>query len=136
MEPSGTGGTIAPMTATMPALRKTSTAPGLSLEEVPVPSPGPHEVLVRVEAASICGTDLHIWRYDEWARRRVHPPFTLGHELAGTVEALGAGVEGIAEGDYVSAESHVTCGACFHCRTGHGELCGSTSILGIDRDGG
>ena len=83
---------------TMWAIRKLSRERGLALDEVPVPSPGPGEVLVRVEAASVCGTDLHIFRYDEWAARRIEPPLTLGHELCGTVVALGANVRHVAEG--------------------------------------
>src|ERR687896_543634 len=102
----------------MRAVRKRESEPGLVLDEVPVPTPGPDEVLVRIEAASICGTDLHISRWDQWSSERVKPPLTLGHELCGTVAAVGASVRDVAEGDYVSAESHVTCGACFHCRTG------------------
>jgi threonine 3-dehydrogenase len=120
---------------TMPALRKLAREPGLRLVEVPVPAPGPNEVLVRVEAASVCGTDLHIERWDEWAQQRIAPPLTLGHELAGTVVELGREVRGVEAGDYVSAESHVTCGACFHCRTGHAHMCERTQILGVDRDG-
>ncbi len=120
---------------TMPALRKLAREPGLHLVEVPVPVPEPDEVLVRVEAASVCGTDLHIERWDEWSQHRVSPPLTLGHEFAGTVVAIGRGVREVEEGDYVSAESHVTCGACFHCRTGHAHMCERTRILGVDRDG-
>jgi threonine 3-dehydrogenase len=125
-----------PCVETMRAVRKLDREPGLVLAEVPVPAPGEGEVLVRVEAASVCGTDLHIHRYDAWAAGRVTPPLTLGHELCGTVVALGRGVTGVEEGAYVSAESHVTCGRCFHCRTGHAHMCESTRILGVDRDGG
>ncbi|HXG76139.1 MAG TPA: L-threonine 3-dehydrogenase [Gaiellaceae bacterium] len=120
----------------MRAVRKREAKPGLVLDEVPVPTPAPDEVLVRIEAASICGTDLHINRWDEWSAERIKPPLTLGHELAGTVVAVGASVTGVAEGDYVSAESHVTCGVCFHCRTGRAHMCERTRILGVDRDGG
>jgi threonine 3-dehydrogenase len=120
----------------MRAIRKLSRERGLTLCEVPVPTPAAGEVLVRVEAASVCGTDLHIYRFDEWASRRIEPPLTLGHELCGTVVALGANVSHVQEGDYVSAESHVTCGACFHCRTGRAHMCERTRILGVDRDGG
>jgi threonine 3-dehydrogenase len=119
----------------MPALRKLGLEPGLQLVEVPVPVPGEREVLVEVEAASVCGTDLHIERWDGWAQRRVTPPLTLGHEWAGTVVETGPGVQTVSIGDYVSAESHVTCGTCFHCRTGHAHMCESTRILGVDRDG-
>ena len=120
----------------MRAVRKRESGPGLVLDEVPVPTPGPDEVLVAIEAASICGTDLHIQRWDEWSSERVRPPLTLGHELAGTVTAVGSAVKDVAEGDYVSAESHVTCGTCFHCRTGRAHMCERTQILGVDRDGG
>jgi threonine 3-dehydrogenase len=121
--------------STMLALRKLGREPGLRLTEVPVPEPATDEVLVEVQAASVCGTDLHIERWDEWAQHRISPPVTLGHEFAGTVVAAGAGVKHAAEGDYVSAESHVTCGSCFQCRTGHAHMCESTRILGVDRDG-
>jgi threonine 3-dehydrogenase len=121
---------------TMRAIRKLAAAPGLELVELPVPAPGDAEVLVRVEAASVCGTDLHIDRWDAWSRERIHPPLTLGHEFAGTVVEVGGAVRSAAVGDYVSAESHVTCGACFHCRTGRAHMCPATRILGVDRDGG
>ncbi|HEX6010140.1 MAG TPA: alcohol dehydrogenase catalytic domain-containing protein, partial [Actinomycetota bacterium] len=120
----------------MRAIRKRESAPGLTLDEVPVPTPDPDEVLVRIEAASICGTDLHIGRWDQWSSERVRPPLTLGHELCGTIVATGDAVRDLAEGDFVSAESHVTCGVCFHCRTGKAHMCEQTQILGVDRDGG
>jgi threonine 3-dehydrogenase len=120
----------------MRAVRKRGSEPGLVLDEVPVPTPEVDEVLVRIEAASICGTDLHINRWDQWSSERIRPPLTLGHELCGTVVAVGREVRDIAEGDYVSAESHVTCGTCFHCRTGRAHMCERTRILGVDRDGG
>jgi threonine 3-dehydrogenase len=117
------------------AIRKPERAPGLVLDEVPVPTPGPDEVLVEVEAASLCGTDLHIFHWDEWSQQRIEPPLTLGHEFAGTVVGIGRDVRHVGEGDYVSAESHVTCGMCFHCRTGQAHMCEFTQILGVDRDG-
>ena len=120
---------------TMWAVRKRAAEPGLVLDEVPVPAPGDDEVLVLVEAASVCGTDLHIFRWDAWAQQRVVPPLTLGHEFAGTVVETGRNVRHVAVGDYVSAESHVTCGACMHCRTGRAHMCEHTKILGVDRDG-
>jgi threonine 3-dehydrogenase len=123
------------MAEMMQAIRKLSGAPGLELAEVPIPAPGPDEVLVRVEAASLCGTDLHIYHWDEWSRHRVEPPLTLGHEFAGTVAAVGSQVRHVREGEYVSAESHITCGMCFHCRTGQAHMCEQTRILGVDRDG-
>jgi threonine 3-dehydrogenase len=121
---------------TMRALRKLEREPGLVLDELPVPSPGEDEVLVRVEAAGVCGTDLHIHRYDAWAAGRIDPPLTLGHELCGTVVAVGGAVRSVEEGAFVAAESHVTCGSCFHCRTGRAHMCQRTQILGVDRDGG
>jgi threonine 3-dehydrogenase len=120
---------------TMWAIRKRGPEPGLALEEVPVPVPRDDEVLVEVEAASVCGTDLHIFRWDAWAQHRIAPPLTLGHEFAGTVVDVGRTVRHVAAGDYVSAESHVTCGGCFHCRTGRAHMCEHTQILGVDRDG-
>jgi len=120
---------------TMWAVRKLAAEPGLVVDQVPVPRPGEDEVLVRVEAASICGTDLHISSWDEWSQHRIHPPLTLGHEFAGTVVEVGRAVRHVEEGWYVSAESHVTCGMCFQCRTGHAHMCERTKILGVDRDG-
>jgi threonine 3-dehydrogenase len=120
---------------TMQAVRKVEAAPGLVLEDVPVPSIGESDVLVEVEAASVCGTDLHIWRWDEWAAHRIAPPLTIGHEFAGTVVDVGRLVRHVAVGDYVSAESHVTCGMCFYCRTGQAHMCEDTQIMGVDRDG-
>jgi len=117
------------------AIRKPEPGPGLALEQVPVPAPADDEVLVRVEAASVCGTDLHIFRWDAWSESRVDPPLTLGHEFAGTVVETGRAVRQVQVGDYVSAESHITCGMCFHCRTGNAHLCERTQILGVDRDG-
>ena len=123
------------MDKTMWAIRKLRAEPGLVLEEIPVPSLGDDDVLVRVEAASLCGTDLHIFHWDEWAAHRIRPPLTLGHEFAGTVVEIGRNVRHVAPGDYVSAESHITCGMCFHCRTGQAHMCDRTQILGVDRDG-
>ena len=108
---------------------------GLSICNIPVPTPGPEDVLVYVEAASICGTDLHIWNWDSWSQRRIKPPLTLGHEFCGTIVAVGDKVREACVGDYVSAESHVTCGMCYQCRTGQAHMCPKTEILGVDREG-
>lgn len=123
------------MSRTMKAIRKPKAEPGLVVEDVPIPEPGPHDVLVRVEAASICGTDLHIYKWDDWSRNRLKPPLTLGHEFAGTVVETGKLVEQVRVGDFISAESHITCGHCFQCRTGQAHMCPKTQILGVDRDG-
>src|SRR5438874_11577830 len=104
---------IARMGETMLALRKAAAQPGLRLDEDPVPAPAADEVLVEVETASVCGTDLHIYSWDEWSQGRIVPPLTLGHEFAGTVVACGELVRNVSPGDYVSAESHMTCGVCF-----------------------
>ena len=119
----------------MRALRKLGGSPGLDLVEIPVPAPAADEVLVAVQAASVCGTDLHIYRWDDWAQNRIVPPVTLGHEFAGVVVDVGRNVRTAKVGDSVSAESHVTCGVCFHCRTGRAHMCDETQILGVDRDG-
>ncbi|NOX45065.1 MAG: L-threonine 3-dehydrogenase [Caldiserica bacterium] len=119
----------------MKALAKTSSREGLELVEAETPRPGPGEVLIKVAAASICGTDLHIYSWDEWSRSRISPPRIIGHEFCGHVEEVGPGVEGFAPGDYVSAETHIYCGRCYMCRTGRAHLCENVSIIGIDRDG-
>jgi len=89
------------MPDTMKAIRKPAREPGLVVEDVPVPQVGPRDVLVRVAAASICGTDLHIWKWNPWAQQRVNPPLTIGHEFAGTVVEVGSAVEHVHMGDYV-----------------------------------
>jgi len=119
----------------MKALVKTEPKPGLALLDLPDPQPGPGEVVVRVKATSLCGTDAHIYRWDPWAQSRVHPPRIIGHEMCGEVAALGAGVTSVKVGDYVAAESHITCGLCFQCRTGQAHVCKNSRILGIEVDG-
>ena len=123
------------MSTTMQAVVKASAAPGIELREVPVPAPGPGQVLVRVQAASVCGTDLHIFNWDPWAQGRIHPPLIPGHEFAGVVAGLGRGVTTVKEGDLVSAEMHVACGKCLQCRTGLAHICQHVRILGVDADG-
>jgi threonine 3-dehydrogenase len=120
---------------TMKALRKTHAAAGLAVESVTVPEIGPSEILVRVRAASICGTDLHIYHWDRWSASRLHPPLTIGHEFCGTVEKIGANVTTVKPGDFVSAEMHVACGHCRPCRMGQPHVCQNGSIIGIDSDG-
>ncbi len=93
------------------------------------------EVLLIVEAASICGTDLHIWNWDDWASHRVVPPRIMGHEMAGTIAQLGPGVTGFEIGTRAAVESHVVCGACGPCRSGRSHVCERTRILGVDTDG-
>ncbi len=119
----------------MRALVKTKAAPGLELVDVPKPSTGPGQVVVRVLATSLCGTDNHIYRWDEWAQGRIRLPRIIGHELCGEVVEAGSGVTAVAVGDYVAAESHITCAVCFQCRTGNAHVCKNYRILGIDEDG-
>ena len=119
----------------MRALVKVKPGPGLELQHVPDPRPGEGEVLIRVRATSLCGTDAHIYRWDEWAQHRIHPPRIIGHELCGEVAELGPGVTSVAVGEYVAAESHLTCGICFQCRTGQAHVCKNYRVLGIDLDG-
>src|SRR5215468_10775624 len=123
------------MPATMRALRKTQPAKGLAMDSVGVPAIGPTDVLVRVRAASICGTDLHIYGWDRWSQGRIKPPVTLGHEFCGLVERVGDEVSAVKAGDFVSAEMHVNCGHCHQCRLGEAHICQNLRIIGIDQDG-
>jgi threonine 3-dehydrogenase len=121
---------------TMLALRKSEPRAGADLVEVPIPEPGESEVLVRVHAASICGTDLHIHEWNEWAQGRVtRLPMTFGHEVAGTVEAVGPEVHHVQPGSFVAAETHIACGVCSTCRSGRAHICRNLRILGVDTDG-
>src|SRR2546429_5056056 len=123
------------MAGTMKALRKVRAAKGLQMDTVAVPSLGPTDVLVRVKAASIGGTDLHIYGGDRWSQGRIKPPVTLGHEFCGTVERVGDEVRAVKPGDFVSAEMHVNCGHCRQCRLGQAHICQNLRIIGIDQDG-
>jgi threonine 3-dehydrogenase len=120
----------------MRAIRKTARSEGAELIEVPVPAPGEGEVLVRMHAASICGTDVHIYEWNEWAERRLPAvPMTFGHEVAGTVEAVGPEVHHLIPGAFVAAETHIGCGHCSTCRTGREHICENLKILGVDVEG-
>ena len=119
----------------MKAIVKRSPEPGLELRDVERPEPGQDEVLIRVRRAGICGTDLHIHQWDRWSRNRIRPPLVLGHEFMGEVAEAGSLVTNVAPGQRVSAEGHLACGHCEHCRTGNAHVCRETAILGIDRDG-
>ncbi len=122
---------------TMKAILKAERAPGLIyVEDYPMPSLKHGEVLVKVQAGSICGTDIHIYKWDEWSQKRLKPPFVVGHEITGVVAAVSPDVDHVAVGDQVSLESHVVCNTCYFCRTGRAHLCEKTQIIGVDRDGG
>ena len=124
------------MTANMRAIVKPSAAPGLEMREVPVPTPGPNDVLIKLEKTAICGTDLHIYQWDDWAQRTIKPPLVIGHEFVGRIVDMGEGVRGYQEGQRVSAEGHVVCGVCRNCRAGKPHLCPHTEGIGVNRDGG
>ncbi len=120
----------------MQAFVKTRRAPGGELLRVADPSPSEGEVTIRVRAASVCGTDVHLWQWNEWAQRRVHRlPLILGHEVSGEVIQLGPGVRGLEVGDHVSAETHIADGTCYQCRTGRMHVCENVQVLGVDHDG-
>jgi len=121
---------------TMKAVVKARAGPGLEIRDVPVPTVGPGQILLRVLRAGVCGTDLHIWEWDAWSQGRMRPPVTVGHEFVGEVVELGEGVTELKVGDRVSCESHIVCGHCIACRTGHAHVCENTRILGVDVNGG
>src|ERR1700681_1994211 len=123
------------MSGTMLAVVKPEAAPGAEIREVKIQRFGPTEVLVKVKVASICGTDLHIYNWDRWAQKRIHPPLIPGHEFCGEVVAFGNEVTSVKEGDFVSAEMHVACGKCLLCRTGEAHICQNVKIIGVDTDG-
>ena len=109
--------------------------PGLRLEEVPVPEPGADEVLIRVHTTGICGTDLHIYDWDDWAQTSIPTPMIVGHEFSGHIAELGSNVSGFVEGELVSAEGHVVCGKCRNCLAGKRHLCQEPRGIGIDIPG-
>ncbi|HOJ87857.1 MAG TPA: L-threonine 3-dehydrogenase [Pseudothermotoga sp.] len=120
----------------MKAILKTHMAAGLTMQDVPKPTEvGPTEVLVKVRRASICGSDVHIYKWDDWARSHIKPPMIIGHEFAGTVEAVGEAVTMVKVGDYVAAETHIPCQQCYQCKTNRMHICRNMKILGVDIDG-
>ncbi len=123
------------MSQTMRALVKAKAEPGIWMQEVPVPEPGPTEVRIKLEKTAICGTDLHIYNWDAWSQKTIRPGLVIGHEFVGHIEALGSAVEGYEEGERVSAEGHVNCGVCRNCKRGKAHLCPHTVGVGVNRDG-
>jgi threonine 3-dehydrogenase len=120
----------------MTALRKVKPLPGLSLDfDTPVPSIGPNDVLVAVSYAGICGTDRHIYDWDEWSSTRVPPGIVVGHEFMGYVAAVGNAVTSVTVGERVSGDGHIGDQRCEYCRTGRTHICENLSIIGVDRDG-
>ncbi len=120
---------------TMQALVKARPERGLWLEEVPVPAIGINDVLIKVLKTAICGTDVHIYQWNEWARQTIPVPMVIGHEFVGVVADLGANVHDFAVGDLVSGEGHVVCGRCRNCLAGRRHLCRNTSGVGVNRPG-
>src|SRR5216684_5705316 len=119
----------------MKALVKSKREPGLWLEEIPKPGIGINDVLIRVRRAGICGTDLHIYNWDEWAQRTIPVPMVIGHEFVGEIVDTGAYVTDFHKGDIVSAEGHVVCGRCRNCLAGRRHLCAHTKGVGVNRPG-
>ncbi|MBI5707431.1 MAG: L-threonine 3-dehydrogenase [Armatimonadetes bacterium] len=120
----------------MKAIAKTQAAPGVELIDVPEPEVRPGCVKIKLEAASVCGTDLHIYSWDAWSAGRIKPPRIIGHEFCGTIVEVGEGVTDRQVGDFVASESHIVCGTCKQCQLGQGHVCVNTRILGVDVDGG
>ena len=123
------------MTNHMKALVKARAEEGLWMERVPVPEPGPHEVLIKVRKSAICGTDVHIWKWDEWSAKTVPVPMVVGHEFCGEIVDYGNAVKKFKIGQRVSGEGHVVCGICRNCRAGRGHLCRNTMGVGVNRPG-
>ena len=124
------------MAQKMMALRKVGRMRGAELQEIPIPVIEPDEVLIKVEASSLCGTDVHIYEWDSWAQSRIkNVPYTVGHETTGTVIKAGNIVKRAREGDVVSVETHIPCMKCKQCLTGQMHVCHNLKILGVDTDG-
>ena len=119
----------------MKALVKKHAEEGLWLEDVPIPVVGGNDVLIKVHKTAICGTDVHIYNWDDWAQKTIKIPMTAGHEYAGEIVELGANVTGLQVGDIVSGEGHIVCGRCRNCLAGRLHLCPNTQGVGVNRDG-
>src|SRR6187399_1600971 len=127
--------TLLAVTKSMKALVKANARPGLWLEEVPVPRIGINDVLIQVHKTGICGTDLHIYKWDAWAQKTIPVPMVVGHEFVGEVLEVGSNVVDFHPGEIVSAEGHVVCGRCRNCLAGRRHLCKDTSGIGVNRPG-
>ncbi|WP_428513669.1 L-threonine 3-dehydrogenase [Roseovarius sp.] len=119
----------------MKALVKAKPEPGLWMEHVPVPEPGPSDVLIKVKKSAICGTDVHIWKWDEFSAKTVPVPMVVGHEFVGEIVDMGRAAMKYRIGQRVSGEGHIVCGACRNCRAGRGHLCRNTKGVGVNRPG-
>ncbi|MBC2709685.1 MAG: L-threonine 3-dehydrogenase [Desulfosarcina sp.] len=119
----------------MKAIVKLKPEPGIWMDQVSFPSIGHNDVLIKVLKTAICGTDVHIYNWDEWSRKTIPTPMTIGHEFVGIITEIGSEVRGLKEGDRVSAEGHITCGHCRNCRAGKRHLCRNTIGVGVNRPG-
>ncbi|WP_293934216.1 L-threonine 3-dehydrogenase [Iodobacter sp.] len=119
----------------MKALSKLTAAPGLTMNQVEKPVIGHNDLLIKIKKTAICGTDMHIWKWDDWAQKTIPVPMHVGHEYVGTVVEIGSEVQGFKIGDRVSGEGHITCGHCRNCRAGRRHLCRNTVGVGVNRPG-
>lgn len=119
----------------MKALAKLTPSVGLTLTTVEKPEVGPNDVLIKIKRTAICGTDIHIWKWDDWAQKTIPVPMHVGHEYVGEIVAMGQEVRGFQIGDRVSGEGHITCGFCRNCRAGRRHLCRNTVGVGVNRPG-
>jgi threonine 3-dehydrogenase len=119
----------------MKALVKSKPERGIWMEDIPEPTVGHNDVLIKINRTAICGTDIHIYQWDEWAKSTIPVPLAVGHEFAGEIVEVGSEVKGFVPGDRVSAEGHITCGVCRNCRAGRRHLCINTVGVGVDRPG-
>ncbi len=120
---------------TMKALIKKKPEKGIWLDDAPVPRIGINDVLVKIKKTAICGTDLHIYKWDEWAQKTIHPPMIIGHEYVGTVVEVGSGVTNVKVGERVTGEGHIACNQCRNCKRGKKHICENTVGVGVNRDG-
>ena len=120
----------------MKAIVKSKAERGLWMENVPMPVVGPNDVLIKVKKAAVCGTDLHIYKWDEWAQNTIKPPVTIGHEYMGEVVETGSEVDRVFVGERVTVEGHIACGFCRNCRRGRQHICDHTLGIGVQRNGG
>ncbi len=121
--------------AKMKALVKRKPEKGIWMEEVPLPEIGHNDVLIKIKKTAICGTDLHIYRWDKWAEKTIKTPMIIGHEYVGHVAAMGSEVTGLRVGDRVTGEGHIACGICRNCKRGRQHICEKTIGIGVNRDG-
>ncbi|MCH8295397.1 L-threonine 3-dehydrogenase [Candidatus Poribacteria bacterium] len=119
----------------MKAIIKKKAEPGLWLDDVPIPEVGINDVLIKIHKTSVCGTDVHIYDWNEWAQKTIRTPLVIGHEFVGTVKNIGDNVHDFKEGDLVSGEGHIVCGRCRNCLAGRRHLCMKTNGVGVNRDG-